>query len=115
MRCCSRRCATSSSTSGLIVASSSLASCGVKWRRTGTPMILGVVVAGQRLEGRHGVGPAPPPARTARSAVEIFLWSRSAIWVAALLALLTLEPLRNPKAGRWDDPALTHDLGAVTG
>ena len=22
--------------------------------------------------------------------------------------------MRNPKAGRWDDPALTHDLGAVT-
>ena len=37
-----------------------------------------------------------------------------AIWLAALFALLTLEPMRNPKAGRWDDPPLTHDLGAVT-
>src|SRR6185503_14503828 len=45
---------------------------------------------------------------------EIFLWSRAAIWLAALFALVTLEPLRNPKAGRWDDPSLTNDLGAVT-
>jgi hypothetical protein len=49
-----------------------------------------------------------------RSAVEVFLWSRAGIWLAALIALLTLEPMRNPKAGRWDDPSLTHDLGAVT-
>src|SRR4029078_246979 len=25
-----------------------------------------------------------------------------------------LCPARNPKAGRWDDPSLTHDLGSVT-
>jgi hypothetical protein len=49
-----------------------------------------------------------------RSAVEVFLWSRAGIWLTALIALLTLEPMRNPKAGRWDDPSLTHDLGAVT-
>jgi hypothetical protein len=72
------------------------------------------VVAGQRLEQRRAAGDALPPARAVRSAVEIFLWSRAGIWLAALIALLTLEPMRNPKAGRWDDPALTHDLGAVT-
>ena len=55
-----------------------------------------------------------PPARVLRSAVEIFVWSRAGIWLAALVALLTLEPMRNPRAGRWDDPSLTHDLGAVT-
>ena len=55
-----------------------------------------------------------PPARAMRSSMEIFLWSRAAIGLAALFALLTLEPLRNPKAGRWDDPTLTRDLGAVT-
>ncbi len=55
-----------------------------------------------------------PPSRATRSAIEIFLWSRGGIWLAALLALLTLEPMRNPRAGRWDDPALTHDLGSVT-
>src|SRR3954454_9530543 len=55
-----------------------------------------------------------PTGNAVRSAVEIFVWSRCAIWFAALFALLTLEPLRNPKAGRWDDLSLTHDLGAVT-
>jgi len=72
------------------------------------------VVAGQRVEQRPAAGDALPSARALRSAIEIFVWSRAAIWLAALLAVLTLEPLRNPKAGRWDDPALTHDLGAVT-
>jgi mannosyltransferase PIG-V len=72
------------------------------------------VVAGQRVEQRRAAPDDLPPARTARSALEIFLWTRAAIWLAALFALLTLEPLRNPKAGRWDDPSLTHDLGAVT-
>jgi hypothetical protein len=73
-----------------------------------------VVVAGQRLEQRPAAGGALPPWRSARSAIEIFVWSRLAIWAAALFALLTLEPMRNPKAGRWDDPSLTHDLGAAT-
>jgi hypothetical protein len=71
------------------------------------------VVVGQRLEQRRAGRELPPP-RAARSAVEIFLWSRAGIWVAALVALLTLEPARNPRAGTWDDPSLTHDLGAVT-
>jgi len=52
--------------------------------------------------------------RPARSAVEIFLWSRGAIWLGALLALATLVPMRNPRAATWDDPTLTHDLGGVT-
>jgi hypothetical protein len=66
------------------------------------------------VEQRPAGGAALPPARATRSAVEIFLWSRIAIWLAALFAVVTLEPLRNPKAGRWDDPALTHDLGSIT-
>jgi mannosyltransferase PIG-V len=71
------------------------------------------VVAGQRVEGRARRVPLPPT-RPTRSAVEIFLWSRAAIWVGALFALLTLAPMRNPRAARWDDPSLTHDLGSVT-
>ena len=72
------------------------------------------MVAGQRVEERPGARETLPPWRSARSAIEIFVWSRLAIWFAAVFAVLTLEPLRNPKAGRWDDPALTHDLGSVT-
>jgi len=71
------------------------------------------VVAGQRVEQRPEAR-LLPPWRSARSAIEIFVWSRLAIWLAALIALLTLAPMRNPKAGRWDDPSLTHDLGSVT-
>ena len=69
---------------------------------------------GQRTAAPSAVAGSLPPTRSARSAVEIFVWSRTGIWLAALLALLTLEPLRNPRAGRWDDPSLTHDLGAIT-
>ena len=53
-----------------------------------------------------------PPA--ANPAPEIFLWSRAAIWAAALFALFVFVPNRHPRAARWDDPSLTHDLGAVT-
>ena len=54
----------------------------------------------------------PPPARSA--AAEIFLWSRAAIWAAAVFAFLVFEPNRHPRAARWDDPSLTRDLGYVT-
>lgn len=46
-------------------------------------------------------------------AVEIFLWSRLALWAAALFAFLAFEPNRNPEAYRWDSPRL-HELGAGT-
>jgi Mannosyltransferase (PIG-V) len=45
---------------------------------------------------------------------SIFLWSRAAIWAAALFAWLVFEPNRHPLADRWDDPLLTRDLGWVT-
>jgi hypothetical protein len=47
-------------------------------------------------------------------AVGIFVWSRAAIWAGALFAWLVFEPNRHPNAARWDDPALTRDLGWVT-
>jgi hypothetical protein len=50
----------------------------------------------------------------ARVAIEIFLWSRAAIWAAAVFALLVFEPNRHPRADEWDDPAVTGDLGLVT-
>jgi Mannosyltransferase (PIG-V) len=72
------------------------------------------VSAGQRLlrprtarRDLH-VGKARSPA------LEIFLWSRAAIWAAALFAFLVFEPNRHPEAARWDDPSVTRDLGWVT-
>ncbi|HKP19503.1 MAG TPA: mannosyltransferase family protein [Gaiellaceae bacterium] len=53
-------------------------------------------------------------ARPSGPALEIFLWSRAAIWAAALFAWLVFEPNRHPRAARWDDPALTRDLGWIT-
>ena len=44
----------------------------------------------------------------------IFLWTRAAIWAAALFSLFVFVPNRHPRADVWDIPALTHDLGAVT-
>ncbi len=57
-------------------------------------------------------GPIVPAAR--RPALAVFAWSRAAIWAAALFAFLVFEPNRHPRAARWDDPSLTHDLGWVT-
>jgi hypothetical protein len=42
--------------------------------------------------------------------VEIFLWTRGAIWAAAVFAFLAFEPNRHPQADRWDTPRL-HELG----
>ena len=77
-------------------------------------MIPAVVSTGQRLREPH-VEASDLPLEPARSpAVEIFLWSRAAIWAAALFAFLVFEPNRHPEAARWDDPSVTRDLGSVT-
>ena len=71
--------------------------------------------AGQRLRKPRAEASDLPARVAARSpAVEIFVWSRLAIWAAALFALFAFEPSRNPDAARWDDPSVTRDLGAVT-
>jgi mannosyltransferase PIG-V len=71
------------------------------------------VGAGQRVSERRTprLDLRLPGARN--PAPEIFLWSRAAIWLAALLALYWFEPNRHPDADRWDTPRL-HDLGAAT-
>jgi len=72
------------------------------------------VSTGQRLR-KPRTEPRDLTLEAARSpAAEIFLWSRAAIWAAALFAFLVFEPNRHPQAARWDDPTVTHDLGAMT-
>jgi hypothetical protein len=69
---------------------------------------------GQRLQPRVEASELPAAPRSRNPAVEIFLWSRVAIWAAALFAFYTFEPNRHPLAARWDDPSVTRDLGAFT-
>ncbi|TML57851.1 MAG: hypothetical protein E6G18_13025 [Actinobacteria bacterium] len=82
------------STIGRSSTRASLASSGVKVRDT-RPYDHAAVRAGQR------------------QALDIYLWSRAAIWVAAIFAFFFFEPNRHPNAGRWDSPRL-HDLGYFT-
>ena len=71
--------------------------------------------AGQRLrEPRIEASELPARPASRNPAIEIFVWSRAAIWAAALFALFVFEPNRHPLAAHWDDPSVTRDLGAVT-
>ena len=70
--------------------------------------------AGQRVREPRTARHDLLPPRAWNPAPEIFLWTRAAIWAAALFALFVFVPNRHPRAARWDDPSLTHDLGAFT-
>lgn len=48
-----------------------------------------------------------------RHALDVYLWSRAAIWIAAIFAFSWFEPNRHPRASTWDSP-LIHDLGSFT-
>jgi hypothetical protein len=72
------------------------------------------VSAGQRVREPRTARRELLLPRAWNPAPEIFLWTRAAIWAAALFALFVFVPNRHPRAARWDDPTLTHDLGAVT-
>ncbi|MDX6401268.1 MAG: hypothetical protein QOF27_1874 [Gaiellaceae bacterium] len=48
-----------------------------------------------------------------RPALDIYLWSRAAIWIAAIFSFFFFEPNRHPDASRWDTPRL-HELGYFT-
>ena len=70
---------------------------------------------GQRVREPRAAATRPVrPRRSLSPAIEIFLWSRAAIWAAAVFALLVFEPNRHPRAAEWDDPAVTRDLGLLT-
>lgn len=77
-------------------------------------MIPCAVGAGQRLSVRR----PGEVARAARGAVapvlEVFLWTRLAIWATVVFAWLWFEPRAHPGVAAWDDPALTRDLGYLT-
>src|SRR3989442_7808144 len=89
-----RRCWTIRSTIGRSSTRAALASSGVK-------------VRGIRPYDHPAVRPGQ------RQALDVYLWSRAAIWIAAIFAFFFFEPNRHPNANRWDTPRL-HDMGYFT-
>jgi hypothetical protein len=73
-------------------------------------MISRAVGAGQRLVENPPSRPDLRLERTRNPAPELWLWSRLALWAAAVLAYLWFEPNRHPQASRWDSP-LIHTWG----
>jgi Mannosyltransferase (PIG-V) len=72
------------------------------------------VSAGQRVREHRADRRELRIRRAPTPALDVFAWSRAAIWAAAVFALLAFEPNRHPRADVWDNPRLTHDLGYVT-
>lgn len=68
---------------------------------------------GQRLREDRAARRELLVGQTRGPALDIFLWSRAAIWLAAIFAFLWFEPNRHPNAARWDSPLL-HELGYAT-
>jgi hypothetical protein len=68
------------------------------------------VGAGQRLVDSPPSRPDLSLRGTRNAGLEIFLWSRLALWAAAVFAFLWFEPNRHPLAARWDSP-LIHTWG----
>src|SRR5207237_6568825 len=71
------------------------------------------VSVGQRLREDRAARRELRIERAPGPALGIFLWSRAAIWVAAVFSFLWFEPNRHPAAARWDSPLL-HELGYAT-
>jgi hypothetical protein len=68
------------------------------------------VGAVQRLRERGVPAVAPRPSWSASPALEIFAWSRIALWGALVFALLWFEPKPAPLAVIWDS-RWVHDVG----
>jgi len=53
-----------------------------------------------------------PDMRSVAPALRLFLWSRTAIWLLALVAVVGFDGALNARRGEWDSTRL-HDLGVV--
>jgi hypothetical protein len=76
-------------------------------------MITGAVGVGQRLREDLAARRDLHIERATSPVLDLYLWSRALIWIAAVFALFFFEPNRHPDADRWDTPRL-HDLGYFT-
>ncbi len=54
----------------------------------------------------------PDDPRSVAPALRLFLWSRAAIWLLAVVAAVGFDGALNARRGEWDSARL-HDLGAV--
>ncbi len=54
----------------------------------------------------------PDDTRSVAPALRLFLWSRAAIWLLAVVTVVGFDGALNAGRGEWDSPRL-HDLGAV--
>lgn len=54
----------------------------------------------------------PDDTRSVAPAVRLFLWSRAAIWLLAVVAVVGFDGALNARRGEWDSERL-HDLGAA--
>jgi hypothetical protein len=53
----------------------------------------------------------PDEKRSVAPAIRLFLWSRAAIWLLAIVAVVGFDGALNARRGEWDSARL-HDLGA---
>lgn len=58
------------------------------------------------------VVPVPDDTRSVAPALRLFLWSRAAIWLLALVAVVGFDGALNTRRGEWDSARL-HDLGVA--
>ena len=75
--------------------------------------MIAAVRVGQRFREDLATGRDLRIEFAADPALGIFLWSRAAIWLAAIFAFYWFQPNRNPRASIWDSPVI-HDLGSFT-
>ena len=54
----------------------------------------------------------PDDKRSVAPALRMFLWTRAAIWLVAVVAVVGFDGALNARRGEWDSARL-HDLGAV--
>ncbi|MDX6514099.1 MAG: hypothetical protein QOE36_3603 [Gaiellaceae bacterium] len=70
------------------------------------------MAVGQRVIPRPRIRREPNEPRTVHRSIEVFLWSRAAIWIAALFALEVFANGHPTAGARWDR-AWMHDSGSV--
>ena len=99
-----RRCSTIRSTIGRSSSTAAFASSSVKVRSILALSSSPVTVRQRRREPEPRTDLRIEQARV--PVLGVYLWSRAAVWLAAIFAFYWFEPNRNPRAGIWDSGIL---------